>query len=133
MAYVLGVVVALLVSAFARIAGFDRDRSFYPTVLIITATYYVLFAAIGQSNEALIVETIVMVLFVAVAVAGFRLKPWMIAAGFAAHAVFDLVHGGMIDNPGVPPWWPAFCLAIDVALAGLLLLLPSRYVHASNA
>ena len=129
MAFVMGVLVALLVCAFARVAGFDRDRAFYPTVLIITATYYVLFAAIGQSNEALIVETIIMVLFVAVAVAGFRLKLWMIAAGFAAHAVFDLVHGSVVNNPGVPSWWPAFCLAIDVALAALLMLLPSRHLH----
>jgi hypothetical protein len=23
----------------------------------------------------------------------------------------------VIDNPGVPPWWPAFCGAYDVAAA----------------
>jgi hypothetical protein len=38
------------------------------------------------------------------------------------------VHGRLIANPGVPAWWPMFCLACDVTAAGCLasLLLRSR-------
>ena len=39
MEYLIGVGVALVVCAFAMVAGFDRDRVFYPTVLAVTSTY----------------------------------------------------------------------------------------------
>ena len=29
----------------------------------------------------------------------------------------DFFHRFFIDNPGVPRWWPGFCLAFDVVLA----------------
>lgn len=35
------------IAAAARWAGYDRDRSFYPTVLMVIASYYVLFAVMG--------------------------------------------------------------------------------------
>ena len=44
MEYVIGVVLAAAVCAVAMLAGFDRDRVFYPTLLIVIATYYILFA-----------------------------------------------------------------------------------------
>jgi hypothetical protein len=44
----------------ADLAGFefDRDRSFAPTVLIVIASYYVLFAVHGGSSQALVVESV---------------------------------------------------------------------------
>jgi len=33
---------SLIVAGSASIASFDRDRAFYPTVLIVIASYYVL-------------------------------------------------------------------------------------------
>jgi hypothetical protein len=41
MPYVVGIVLSLTVALFARRVGFDRDRAFYPTVLIVIASYYV--------------------------------------------------------------------------------------------
>lgn len=38
----------------------------------------------------------------------------------AAHGIFDLAHGALISNPGLPPWWPAFCLTFDVMAAAYL-------------
>lgn len=120
MGYAIGLVLALVVSVFARLVGFDRDRSFYPTVLVVIASYYVLFAVIGGSMRALGFEVLVMSSFVCAAVAGFRLSVWLVVAGLAAHGVFDFFHGGIVVNPGVPEWWPSFCLAYDVGAAGLL-------------
>jgi hypothetical protein len=37
MEYLIGVGLALAVCAFAMAAGFDRDRVFYPTMLIVIA------------------------------------------------------------------------------------------------
>ena len=119
-----GVLLAVATVLVGRVAGFDRDRAFYPVVLIVTASYYDLYAAIGGSRADLIAEAIAFALFAAAAIAGFRTTLWLVAAGFVAHAVFDLIHGALIANPGVPAWWPAFCLAYDLAAAlGMALLL----------
>jgi hypothetical protein len=116
-----GVVAALLAALLGRVAGFDRDRAYYSTLLIIVASYYVLFAAIGGSAHVLLLESAVMGVFSAAAVAAFRWRPWIAAAGLAGHGVFDLlVHAHLVANPGMPLWWPPFCAAFDV-VAGIFL------------
>ena len=122
MAYVIGIVLALGVFAFARWTRLDRDRAFYAAVVIVVAQYYVLFATMSAARHALVVESIVMALFVLIAVLGFRRNAWLIVVGLAAHGLFDAVHGHFVANPGVPEWWPAFCLTFDVGLAALLSL-----------
>jgi hypothetical protein len=120
MAAFVGIVLSLGVVMFARGVGFDRERSFYPTVLIVTASYYVLFAVMSGSTHALVIESIVMTAFVAAAVTGFKSSRWIVVAGLAAHAVLDSFHATVIDNPGVPAYWPAFCLAFDVGAAAVI-------------
>ena len=120
MSIMIGVTLALLVAGFARWTGFDRDRSFYPTVLIVIASYYVLFAVMGGSTRALVIELIVMTAFAAFAVAGFKRGLWLVATALAAHGVMDFFHGHLVDNPGVPEWWPGFCGTFDVAAAACL-------------
>lgn len=132
--YVVGVALAFGVAVFARCVGFDRDRAFYPTVLIVIASYYVLFAAMVGSVEIVLRESLVMTPFVIAAVAGFKGRPWIIVAGLAAHGVQDAVHGHIIANAGVPAWWPAWCLAYDVGAAGALAwLLTRRGANGSTA
>jgi hypothetical protein len=84
----------------------------------------VLFAAMSGSVETVVIESVVMTLFAAAAVAGFKSSAWIVVAALAGHGVFDAVHGYVIENTGVPSWWPAWCLAYDVgAAAGLAWLL----------
>jgi hypothetical protein len=51
---------------------FDRDRALYPTVLIVIASYYVLFAAMSESVHTVLLESIVMAGFSIAAVVGFK-------------------------------------------------------------
>jgi hypothetical protein len=120
MEYLIGLILSLAVAGFAAVVGFDRERTFYPTVLIVIASYYVLFAATGASRRTLIVEIVVAGGFLLVAVLGFKNNFWLIVAGLVGHGVFDFIHRFFIDNPGVPHWWPGFCLAFD-ALFGVFL------------
>ena len=120
MALLVGALLAVAVGLFATTAGLDRDRAFYPTVTIVIAFLYALFAVIGASAEALAVECVVGAVFAAAAVSGFRSSLWVVVIALAAHGVFDLVHSRVIANPGVPAWWPAFCLTYDVTAAGYL-------------
>ncbi|HEX9111530.1 MAG TPA: hypothetical protein VF845_08630 [Terriglobales bacterium] len=116
MEYLIGLVLALAVAGFATITGFGRDRAFYPTVLIIVAHYYVLFAAIGASGQILAIEIAVASAFLLTAILGFKRNFWLVAAAIAGHGVFDFFHHSLIENPGVPRWWPGFCMAFDVGL-----------------
>jgi hypothetical protein len=72
MPYVVGVVLSVGVALFARTVGLDRDRAFYPTVMIVSALYYVLFAAMSGSLETVLLESMVMMAFTTVAVIGFK-------------------------------------------------------------
>jgi len=132
-ALLVGAFLALAVGLFATATRLDRDRAFYPTVTIVIASYYALFAVMGASTDALMLESVVIAVFLAFAVFGFRSSLWLVVLALAAHGVFDLVHGRVISNPGVPAWWPAFCLTYDVAAAAYLAwLLKSNRVRAAT-
>lgn len=123
-AYLVGVVLAAGAGVFAHWLGLDRERGFYPTVLTVIAFLYSLFAVMGGSEAALLQELAAGLVFVGMVVLGFRRNLWWVVAGLALHGVFDFFHPHLIDDPGVPAWWPAFCLAYDVvAAAGLAWLI----------
>jgi hypothetical protein len=117
MPLLVGLTLAFGLAAFAARVGFDRDRSYYSVLLIVVASYYVLFAAMAGRHDAVALEAAVTAVFVTAAAIGVRTTPWLVTAGLAAHGMFDAVHGHVIANPGVPAWWPPFCGAFDVAAA----------------
>lgn len=120
---VLGIVLALVTGACGTLVAFDRERGFYPLILIVIATYYILFAVIGMSASAVVLETLIAAAYVAIAVMGHQRTLWIVVAGLAIHGVFDLLHGQLISNPGVPSFWPRFCLSYDFVAAGYLAVL----------
>jgi hypothetical protein len=126
MEYLIGVILALSISIGATAIGFDRERSFYPTVLIVIALLYALFATIAGSTHALLFESLPIVLFVLAAGLGFKKTLWWVVGGLFAHGLFDFVHHGLISNPGVPVWWPGFCLTYDITAAAYLAYLLKR-------
>jgi hypothetical protein len=127
-----GALLAFAVGLFATGVGLDRDRAFYPAVTIVVASYYALFAVMGASTHALVLESLVCAVFIALAAAGFKRSLWVVVAALAAHGVFDLTHAAVISNPGVPDWWPGFCLTYDVTAAAYLAwLLASGRVRAT--
>jgi hypothetical protein len=119
----LGLLCAVAIAVAGRCSGFEKDRSFYPTVLIVIASYYLLFAA--MANEAIIAESLGLAMFSGIALVGAFLAPWLVGAGIILHGVFDLTHSHFIDNRGVPSWWAAFCATVDFAL-GLWVIYISR-------
>ena len=126
MEYLIGVGLAVVVCAFATLVGFDRDSVFYPTLVIVVAHYYVLFAVIGSSTRVLVWESLIAGAFLVLAVAGFKKNLWLIVAALVGHGVFDFLHHRFIQNQGVPVWWPGFCLSFDVLASGFLAMLLMR-------
>jgi hypothetical protein len=124
--YLIGGILALGISIRATAVGFDRERSFYPTVLIVIALLYALFAMMAGSTHALLLESLPIALFVLAAVTGFKKRLWWVVAGLIGHGLFDFVHGHFISNPGVPAWWPGFCGTYDVVAGVYLAFLLKR-------
>lgn len=116
MEYAIGFALALVIVAAGKFTGFEKDKSFYPMLLIFIAIIYVIFAAMDGSRQVIAAEVVIAVGFFALAVAGFKKNLWIVAAALIAHGVFDYAHHSIIENSAVPDWWPGFCLAIDVTL-----------------
>lgn len=119
MEYLIGIGLAVLAGAVGVVFGMDRDRAFYPLILIVSATYYDLFA-IMVGGGGLGPEGAATLVFFALAIVGYRTSLWVVVAALLGHGLFDLVHPAVIENPGVPGWWPMFCLSFDVGAAGFL-------------
>lgn len=133
MEYLIGFALALGISIGATAIGFDRERSFYPTVLIVIAFLYALFAILGASTHALLLELLPGALFVIAAVAGFKKTLWWAVAGLIGHGLFDFIHGHFISNPGVPAYWPGFCGTYDVVAGVYLAFLLRRSKFGVNS
>jgi hypothetical protein len=126
MEFLVGLSLALGVSLGGTLAGLDRERAFYTTVALAVGTYYILFAVMGGSSEALIREVLAFAVLAAVAVVGFRRNFWLVVVALAGHGLFDVFHARLIVNEGVPAYWPMFCMSYDVTAALYLAWLLRR-------
>jgi hypothetical protein len=88
--------------------------------MAVIASTYVLFAAMGGSDRIVVVELSIMAAFLAAVVLGFKRNLWLIVAAMVAHGLLDLFHGQVVSNPGVPIWWPMFCMSYDISAAAYL-------------
>jgi hypothetical protein len=82
-----------------------------------------LFAAMGGSGRIIVLEIVVASGFLLFAIVGYKISLWLVAIGLVGHGVFDIFHHLIIENPGMPLWWPGFCMACDVVLGGFLMVL----------
>ncbi len=123
MEFVIGLLLAIIVALVAFVFQYDRDRSFYPTILIIVASYYVLFGLISGSIETTIIESLVALVFVGIAIYGSRTSRRLVAVGLILHAGLNLIHGDIFTNTGVPAWWYGFGMTFNAVLGLWVLVL----------
>lgn len=116
----IGTILALGACGLGVVAGFERDRAFYPVMLIVIASYYDLFAVIGEDRGVLAVEVAISLAFAALAVLSFRVNLWLTVAGLLGHALLDFFHAHVVTSAGLPSWWSMFCAMFD-AVAGVYL------------
>lgn len=122
MSAMVGVCMALAICAGASLTGFGRERSFYPTVVMVIASYYVLFAFQAWAVAGLFWDALAIVVFSCLAIIGFKTTNWIVVVALVLHGVFDLFHRQLIVNAGVPLWWPVFCSTFDVVMAAYLAI-----------
>jgi hypothetical protein len=47
---------------------------------------------------------------------GFAGSGLLVVALWALHAAYDVYHHALVDNAGVPGWYPALCLGFDLVM-----------------
>ena len=110
----IGFALSLAIAVLAKITHFDRDTSFYPSILVFIASFYVLFAVMaGHSvyRELLIAST-----FFTAAILGAYKSLFIVGLGIIAHGLYDIFHVIVFSQNVAPIWWPSFCGAVDLTL-----------------
>jgi hypothetical protein len=134
MEYIVGITLALFFCAAAAALGMDRERVFYPAVVMAVASYYLAFAVADGGNGVMLSEGMIAAVFLAGAVAGFKLSPWIAVVALGGHGVMDGFHHHLVHNTGVPQAWPGFCMSFDVTAAAVVAwLMRVRARHAETS
>jgi hypothetical protein len=119
-----GVVLGALFIALARAGGPRRERRVLGAGLVIAALIYVGFALRGGApGRWLALELAGAAVFGAAAGAGVRFSTWLLALGWGAHVLWDvLLHrsgGGSTYTPAAYPW---LCVGFDLLVAGYVAI-----------
>ena len=123
MEFIVGITLALLFCAAAAGLGMDRERVFYPAVVMAVASYDLAFA-VGDGRGAVMgSEVAIAAVFIAGAVLGFKRSPWIAVVALGGHGVMDAFHHHLVHNTGVPQAWPGFCMSFDVIAAAFVAVL----------
>jgi hypothetical protein len=99
-----------------------REQRAWAIYLVIAALIYIGFGLFnGASATWMMVESSGVLLYGGVALVGVLRAPRLIALGWLAHSLWDLlVHPN--GHPGFVPWWyPPVCLGFDVVVGAWLL------------
>ena len=123
MEVLVGITLALFFCAAAAWLGMDRERVFYPAVVMAVASYYLAFAVADGRGEVWRSELAIAAVFIAAAVLGFKRHPWIAVLALGGHGVMDAFHHLLVHNEGVPRAWPSFCMSFDVTAAALVAVL----------
>lgn len=119
---IVGIILALLFCGAAAWLGMDRERVFYPAVVMAVASCYLAFAVVDGRSKVMLSEVAIAAVFIAGAVVGFKVSPWIAVVALGGHGVMDGFHHLLVHNAGVPRGWPGFCGSFDVTAAVLVAL-----------
>lgn len=113
----------------ARTLARRAELTIYAAGLSVAALVYVVSAfAVGAAPARLAVEFAGLLTFSLVALAGLKWSPLLLALGWAAHALWDLLLHAGVHPHVVPDWYRLLCAGFDFALAAYLAAL-SRRTH----
>ncbi len=129
----IGVVVGVLTIASARIIR--GQRWLYSLGLLSLPGLYALFALHAGEQAVGVKEIIYGLPFVVAglvfAFVSVRQSAVVVGAFWILHGLYDLAHGQIITNAGVPGWYPVFCFSVDVVIGVYLLWLSRRIFNAN--
>jgi hypothetical protein len=117
-----GVALGLASDAVVLALPRQQARRLSGAGLAATGGVYLGFAVADGRRSALLVQTGELLAFTGLAaLAVQRDSPGLLGAGWLAHPMWDALHYRGRGPTRVRPWFPAFCISYDVALAVPLL------------
>ena len=115
------VVISILAAGF--ILGYNRDRSYYTTILIVIALIYVLFGFMEGSVHRIVTESLIASVFIIAAIFVGKISHIITGLFLIFHGLFDFLHPRILPGNAVPVWYPEFCLYVDLMLGLSVILL----------
>jgi hypothetical protein len=129
----LGAAVGVLTIFVAR--AIRGQHWLYSIGLLVLPGLYALFALSTREPGVLIKEMLYGIPFLvaglAFTFASVRRSAVVVGAFWIAHGLYDVTHGALFANPGVPGWYPVWCCSVDVVVGAYLLWL-SRRIRDAN-
>lgn len=119
-----GVGLALvMIAPIALFLGDSEAFQFIAVLLGFVGGVYLGFGvASGSVSELLLEFTVAGAFMLVAAVALWVESPVVLAAGYAAHGLWDLVHHPRAVTTPVRGWYPPFCVLFDVVMTGYVLI-----------
>lgn len=116
---------ALTTLPVVALASTEAALQFLAVELGFIGAIYFGFGVADGRVRPLLVEGNVAIAFLAVGtVSLWAGQPWLLAAGYVAHALWDLIHHpGGASGAGLTPvrnWYPPFCVAYDLFVAAAI-------------
>lgn len=129
----IGAAVGVLTIVVARVIR--GERWLYALGLLTLPGLYASFALLAGEPAVGVKEMIYGIPYViaglAFAFVSVRRSAIVVGGFWLLHGLYDLVHGQLITNTGVPAWYPVWCFAVDVVIGSYLLWLSRRIPEAN--
>lgn len=126
-ALAIGILIAVYVIVRFRKKELEKKSWAYAVFLATFPVYYWMFAAYATDYTALVYELTIGMVFISMAYLAYKLNSFIggliLASGYIAHAIYDVIHRSLFHNAGTPGWWPEFCGAVDIIVGVYLLFL----------
>lgn len=132
-AALIGVAVGILTIVVARVIR--GQRWMYALGLLTLPSLYAYFAlragepAVGMKE--MIYGLPFLVAGLIFALVSVRKSAMVVGALWILHGLYDLAHGHILTNAGVPDGYPVFCFSVDVVVGAYLLWLARRIPNAN--
>ena len=127
-ALILGLLIALIAIAMAK--DIDLPPRGFALALAALPLFYMLFALMVGDGHAMALEFAYGLPFFILGtlcfIRGFKGSGLLVVGLWALHAAYDIYHPILVENAGVPGWYPALCLGFDMMMVIYLLHLVSR-------
>lgn len=126
---IIGITVALLqILAFEFLKKFDKN-SIYALTLAGIGFLYVGFTWTDIST--VIITSIQAIIFVLIAYYGLVKNPYVLAAGYFFHGLWDIVYTFWGDISLIPPHYDWFCMSLDFTV-GIYLIFIVKKIRLKN-
>ncbi|MDM7861641.1 hypothetical protein QTP81_13655 [Alteromonas sp. ASW11-36] len=120
----IGIVLSLVLIISAKVTQFDKDKSFYPLILICIASFYIVSAV--MVGHSVVREIGIACIFVIVAFYGAFKSLFVVGFAIALHGVYDVLHFLKFTETVAPTWWAPFCATVDFIVGAWVMYLSKK-------